>query len=54
MIGAFARRILHEAGVAVTPAWISTRARPPLHRFFLFGTTKDWPKPRKRLRAWRQ
>ena len=53
--GAFARRILHEAGVAVTPGIDFDPERG--HRFIRFsysGTTKDMAEAAKRLRAWRR
>ena len=51
--GAFARRILHEAGVAVTPGIDFDPERG--HRFIRFsysGTTKDMAEAARRLRAW--
>jgi aspartate/methionine/tyrosine aminotransferase len=53
--GAFARRILHEAGVAVTPGIDFDPERG--HRFIRFsysGTTNDMAEAAKRLRAWRR
>ena len=52
---AFSRRVLHEAGVAVTPGIDFDPARG--HRFLRFsysGTTKDMAEAAKRLRAWRR
>ena len=51
----FARRILHEAGVAVTPGIDFDPERG--HRFIRFsysGTMKDMAEAAKRLRAWRR
>jgi aspartate/methionine/tyrosine aminotransferase len=53
--GAFARRILHEAGVAVTPGIDFDPERG--NRFIRFsysGTTKDMAEAARRLRAWRR
>jgi aspartate/methionine/tyrosine aminotransferase len=53
--GAFARRILHEAGVAATPGIDFDPERG--NRFIRFsysGTTKDMAEAAKRLRAWRR
>lgn len=53
--GAFARRILHEAGVAVTPGidFDPERGRRFI-RFSYSGTTKDMAEAAKRIRAWRR
>ncbi len=51
--GAFARRILHEAGVAATPGIDFDPERG--HQFIRFsysGTTKDMAEAARRLRAW--
>lgn len=53
--GAFARRLLHEAGVAATPGIDFDPERG--HRFIRFsysGTTKDMAEAARRLRAWRR
>lgn len=53
--GAFARRILHEAGVAVTPGIDFDPERG--NRFIRFsysGTIRDMAEAAKRLRAWRR
>ena len=52
---AFARRILHEAGVAATPGIDFDPERG--HQFIRFsysGTTKDMAEAARRLRAWRR
>jgi aspartate/methionine/tyrosine aminotransferase len=53
--GSFARRILHEAGVAVTPGMdFDPECGHRFIRFSYSGTTKDMAEAAKRLRAWQQ
>jgi aspartate/methionine/tyrosine aminotransferase len=53
--GAFARRILHEAGVAVTPGIDFDPERGSRFiRFSYSGTTRDMAEAARRLRAWRR
>ena len=52
---AFARRILHEVGVAVTPGIdFDPEAGHRFIRFSYSGTTADMAEAAKRLRAWRR
>jgi aspartate/methionine/tyrosine aminotransferase len=53
--GIFARRILHEAGVAATPGMDFDPERGSRFiRFSYSGTTRDMAEAAKRLRAWRR